>query len=870
MTKFRNVSLRIRLILAFSIVFILTVVVAAVGIAGLNNTNAAFSQLVGNINTRYQLYGDTSFQLMSARRDFIHMAVLVGEEQALDRRLALAETAMDVFVSNLEAAKENLALDTVTETAVKEIQRDTIDALIAGAERFTNYYLLPFHQEMVENLISRDETLARIALGMSYASSLVEQLDELQTFAQQEMTNAQAHTKMLASNMLSLLVITSFLSLLTSMFLAILVSEITRASEKADRSLRAAQESLKKALEREQSANIAKSRFLATMSHEIRTPMNAIIGISDIELDRENQPSETRDAFDRINSSGKTLLGIINDILDLSKIETGKLELVPVKYDTPSLINDTARLNIMRIGGKPIDFIIKVSETLPVYLIGDELRIKQVLNNILSNAIKYTQQGSVTFEIASQPDENGTMLVFTVRDTGQGMTKEQLAALYEEYSMFNREVNRGTEGTGLGMSITKNLVEMMNGRIMAESEPGAGSAFTVYLLQQPAGQDVLGKEVAEKLQSFRFTPSMQRAKVVREYMPYGSVLVVDDVDANVFVAKGLMKPYGLAVDTAESGYETLEKIRAGATFDVIFMDYMMPGMDGMETAKRLREEGYTRPIIALSANAIAGMREMFCENGFDGFVSKPIDIRQLNYILNSFIRDKQPPKVLEEARRQKESGTLPASAAEEAGPLSLLKQVDGLDVDSALDAMGGLEDVYMDTVKLTARLLPDRVGKMDRFINTDWKAFSIEVHGLKSVLKNIGATALGSMAAQLERAAAEDNLPYCTEFYPAFSTGLMELRHGLAEAMQAETAEPKKTADPSALIPVIAEAKAAAEAFDRDAALEILTPCAEYTYGEETDGILREIMNALEAFQCEQALANLIKLEEKEHGNEAV
>jgi len=609
------------------------------------------------------------------------------------------------------------------------------------------------------------------------------------------------------------------------------------------------------------------------MSHEIRTPMNAIIGISDIELERGDQPSETRDAFDRINSSGKTLLGIINDILDLSKVETGKLELAPVKYDTPSLINDTARLNVMRIGGKPIEFIIKVSETLPAFLFGDELRIKQVLNNILSNAIKYTEQGSVTFEIDSQPDENGVMLVFTVRDTGQGMTKEQLAALYEEYSMFNREANRGMEGTGLGMSITKSLVEMMSGRIEAESEPGAGSVFTVYLLQQPTGEGVLGKEVAEKLQSFKFTPSMQRAKVVREYMPYGSVLVVDDVDANVFVAKGLMKPYGLAVDTAESGYEALDKIRAGATFDIIFMDYMMPGMDGMETAKLLREEGYTRPIVALSANAIAGIKEMFCDNGFDGFVSKPIDIRQLNYVLNSLIRDKQPPEVLEEARRQKESGNFPASSAEntaeDAGPLSRLKRVDALDVDSALEAMGGLEDVYIDAVKLTTRLLPERVEKMDCFINTDRKAFTVEVHGLKSVLKNIGAAALGNRAAQLERAAIENNLPYWHAFYPPFKAGLIELHDCLAGAVKPETTTPKEAADQSSLIQAIAEAKSAAEAFDRDAALEALAPCVDYTYDDETDELLHEIMNALEAFNCEKALANLIKLEE-ENGNEAV
>jgi len=642
------------------------------------------------------------------------------------------------------------------------------------------------------------------------------------------------------------------------------------------------------ATEAAKQANSAKTSFLATMSHEIRTPMNAIIGISDIELDRDDHLPETRDSFYRIKASGKTLLGIINDILDLSKIETGKFELAPTQYDTPSMINDSIRLNAMRIGSKPLNFVIKVAETLPVYLFGDELRINQILNNLLSNAIKYTQQGSVTLEVDSQNTTDGVMLIFTIRDTGQGMTEEQLKAIYDEYSMFNIETNRTTEGTGLGMSITKNLVEMMKGKIEAESEPGKGSSFTIYLLQQPTDDKTeIGKETAEKLQNFKFTENTQRAKIVHEYMPYGSVLIVDDVEENLFVAKGLMRPYGLTIDTVISGYAALDKILAGYQYDIIFMDHMMPVMDGVETTKILREEGYTHPIVALTANAIMGQKEIFLENGFDEFISKPIDTRQLNGVLIKLIRDKQSPETLEEARQQKENEANPATEHGASGKprptntttettetaiyettadettsdqLSILRTIPGLDVDSALDAVGGLEDVYIATVKLMLRLLPERIDKMDRFLGSDRKAFTVEVHGLKSVLKNIGASSLGNHAAALERASLEDDQPYCNSFYPPFRAALVELSESMSTAFAQKYEQPKDISDPALLLQIMEVAKTAAESYDRDGAMEIISPHADLSYGEEADELLKEIMYALESFDCEKAVIKIDEL----------
>jgi CheY-like chemotaxis protein len=348
-------------------------------------------------------------------------------------------------------------------------------------------------------------------------------------------------------------------------------------------------------------------------------------------------------------------------------------------------------------------------------------------------------------------------------------------------------------------------------------------------------------------------------------MPYGSVLIVDDVEANLFVAKGLMKLYGLSIETVLSGYEALEKIRAGAVYDIVFMDHMMPGMDGIETTKLLREEGYTQPIVALTANALAGQADVFLSKGFDDFVSKPIDIRHLNNVLNKQIRDKQPSAVLDEARLQNENdyaGSEADGSTDQSCSISLLKKIENLEVDSALHTMSGLTDVYLDTIRLSKRLLPERIDRMDRYIETDMKSFTVEVHGLKSVLRNIGADALGNQAAQLESAALENNQSYCNESYPVFRAALVKLKDSLDEALKHETVDTKKTGDISQLKQAVTDAKAAAESFDRDHALEIIAPCADFVYNEHTDELLKEIIFALEAFDCEGALKKMEQLKE--------
>ena len=398
----------------------------------------------------------------------------------------------------------------------------------------------------------------------------------------------------------------------------------------------------KKAIQSE-SANRAKSTFLSTMSNEIRTPVNAILGVAQIELQKGDLPSEYTETFERIYQSGNSLLEIINDALDLSKIEAGKMELNPIEYDIPNLIHDSMQLNIVRIGSKPIELLLDIEGRHPSKLIGDEIRIKQIVNNLLSNAIVYTDKGHIKLTVRHLTEASAVTLCLTVEDTGQGFMPEDLEKLFS--------VNHVSGGTGLGLNITKRLVELMGGTIKTESTYGKGSIFTVTVKQKAAECEPIGENLAQQLRGFTFTGTKQRArqKIVREPMPYGKVLVVDDMEVNLYVAQGLMSKYNMQIDTANSGFAAIEKVESGNTYDVIFMDHIMPLMDGAETTQKLRTLGYNGVIMALTASALLEEEKMFKQYGFDDFIPKPVDLKLLNVALNKYFRDRHP----EEAKKYK-------------------------------------------------------------------------------------------------------------------------------------------------------------------------------------------------------------------------
>jgi len=581
-----------------------------------------------------------------------------------------------------------------------------------------------------------------------------------------------------------------------------------------------------------EAANQAKSAFLSTMSHEIRTPMNAILGITEILLQGEGLQSSTREGLEKIYSSGDMLLGIINDILDMSKIEAGKMELLVSNYETASLISDTAQVNMMRIGSKPIEFELEIDVNTPAALSGDELRVKQILNNLLSNAFKYTAEGTVKMTVYAKPidgRDNEVTLVVGISDTGQGMTKEQISKLFEEYSRFNQTANRSTEGTGLGMSIARNLIHMMRGEITIESESGKGSTFTIFLPQGRVNSNVLGEDIVKNLHKFRTSSrsQMKRVQIQRDPMPYGSVLIVDDVETNIFVAKGLLAPYELKIDSTDSGFGAIEKTKCGNVYDIIFMDHMMPVLDGIETTKRLRKAGYQKPIVALTANAVAGQADIFLGNGFDDYISKPIDIRQLNAVLNKLIRDKQPPEVVKEARQRE--------PAKNKHPLD--------DILPGVDTSRFTEIFIRDANKAIA-ILDDFIKKGSSYSEEDLRTFVIYTHGVKSALANWKRMDLAAIALRLEQLGRDNDYEAISAETPDFINQLRDCVNDLKPQADVPTVEAADEDKPFLKDKLLA-IKAACGDFDKHTAEDALNELRKKVWSKQAKQLLETIAELL-------------------------
>jgi signal transduction histidine kinase/CheY-like chemotaxis protein len=617
-----------------------------------------------------------------------------------------------------------------------------------------------------------------------------------------------------------------------------------------------------------------KSSFLANMSHEIRTPMNAIIGFAELAL-REDIPPAAYEHIFTIKQAGANLLSIINDILDFSKIESGKLEILPSDYLLSSLVNDVVSIIKMRATYSRLRFVVNIDCNIPNALFGDEVRVRQILLNVLSNAVKYTDKGFVSFKVTGNIDENSpdtVTLVAEVSDSGKGIKKEDLGKLFKDFSQVDKMKNKGIEGTGLGLAITNNVLKAMGGSIAVNSEYGKGSTFTVSLPQKFTSSEKLARveggaaksvivyerreiysssvvstienlgvrctlvatefefdeKIAGNAYDFIFTaPALYEAvkKIIAKrrskakvallaefgdavadrdatilsmpvysitvanmlngvsgssdfgakketfakfIAPEAEVMVVDDTSTNLRVAEGLLAPYKLSLTLCKSGPEAIAAAQT-RQFDLIFMDHMMPGMDGIEATQQIRALSKTHrtlPIIALTANAVSGAKEMFLSEGFNDFISKPIDIAKLNHVLDKWIKP-------EKRKQPYEVNAKNGQADGEEGPGAADIKIDGVDVEAGIALSGGNGAHYLRAVSMFYEDGFEKIGEIRRCLEIeDLQLYATHVHGLKSASASIGAKKLSELAKSLETAGKERNMTYINEHNAAF---LMEL-----------------------------------------------------------------------------------------------
>ena len=553
-------------------------------------------------------------------------------------------------------------------------------------------------------------------------------------------------------------------------------------------------------------ASRAKSRFLAQMSHEIRTPINAVLGMNEMIL-RESQDDEILEYAESIDSAGNTLLSLINSILDFSKIEDGKMDIVPVQYDTASFVNDLVNSIIQRADAKGLEFKLLLDETIPCSLIGDDVRFSQVIMNLLTNAVKYTEKGSVTLSIKEDGRADGRVRLFvSVQDTGIGIKEEDKDRLFESFERLDEIRNHNIEGTGLGISIVTSLLGMMGSRLYVESTYRKGSVFYFTIEQEIADETPVGDYESRLKDS--------NARKDKDDMICASgarILLVDDNDMNLKVAKNLLKLCGIKPDLASSGAGAIECMRK-TVYDIVFLDHMMPELDGVETLHRLQEEDLIPPetvMIALTANAVVGARETYLQEGFSDYLSKPIEVKALVEKLRRYLPEEayegagQEGAVSAAAPAYEGAGQEGAVSAavpavegggqlqgevfleflpepqEEQGILSALQGI-GIDTEAGLGYCGGLEDFYIELVEDFVKAYAEKQQALQQYYEAgDYKAFETLIHALKSTARTIGATDLSELALALENAAGEEDADFLAGQYPAFQEQYRALKEEL-------------------------------------------------------------------------------------------
>ncbi|MCR5674316.1 MAG: EAL domain-containing protein [Lachnospiraceae bacterium] len=599
----------------------------------------------------------------------------------------------------------------------------------------------------------------------------------------------------------------------------------------------------------------AKSSFLANMSHEIRTPINAILGMNEMII-RESDDETIRGYARDIERAGNSLLSLINDILDFSKIEAGSMEIVLVEYGLSSVINDVTNLVHGKMDQKRLEFKLDVDETLPELLYGDEMRIRQIMVNLLNNAVKYTEKGSVTLSVhGDYLDEDSIMLRIDIIDTGIGIKKEDLGKLFGTFQRVDMEKNRTVEGTGLGLAITQNLLKLMSGEIHVQSRYGEGSTFSVTLPQTVLDSRPIG-DLKERYR--------QHVENMTEYheaftAPDARILVVDDTPMNLTVVKGLLKKTLIAIDTALSGRECLEMVQQ-TPYDCVFLDYRMPEMDGLMTLKAMRElkgsPNDKTPVIVLTANALTGARDRFLAEGFDDYLTKPVEARKLEETLMQFLPDDKVQVVRQE---EPEEAAQPEAMDERLVPLH--EMLPELDIPVGIERCGGA-DGYLDAVKIYSDSLEAKKEEITRyFAGEDWPNYTIQVHSLKSTSRVIGAMDLGEAAWEMEQAGDRLDVALIREKTPALLEALEalgdKLRTFLGGGEEAQADADLPAIDEVTLKEAWQTLRDFASQMDYEDSVFVLDELRGYALSEADRTRVKKLSDALELLDWDAMLAAL-------------
>ncbi len=588
-----------------------------------------------------------------------------------------------------------------------------------------------------------------------------------------------------------------------------------------------AQESveLKDAKEQADAANKAKSEFLSNMSHEIRTPINAVLGMDEMIL-RESKEPPILEYAENIRTAGNSLLGLVNDILDFSKIEAGKMDIIPVEYALSSVLNDLVNMIQKRAEKKGLEFIVKASPELPSVLYGDEIRLKQIVTNILTNAVKYTEKGSVTLSVDfEKQDEERILLKVSVRDTGIGIKQEDIAKLFSAFERIEEKRNRAIEGTGLGMNITKRLLALMDSRLEVESVYGEGSVFSFRLVQEVMNWEPMGDFEESHRSSLREHKEYHESFIA----PEARILVVDDTVMNIMVIKGLLKQTKVQIDTAESGYEGL-KLASRTKYDIIFLDHRMPGLDGIETLQRMQamEENPNAdtPVISLTANAVSGAREIYIRAGFDDYLTKPINSSQLEAMMLKYLPAEKISTDVQQDAPPEPDTELPGWL-KEAGCLNLAEGVKHC----------GSAAAFMDALTVFAESVQTGADEIEGFFkNKDWENYTVKVHALKSTARVIGAEELSEKARRLENAGVNGYLEEISQDTPGLLALYRTYLERLAPLRKAEPepdAVEKTLIDRGQLIEAYETIRELTSSFDYDSLQFVLDSLAQYRLPRE-------------------------------------